>query len=238
MDIPDLMCPATADEKRYYIAHSARLVKAFEEEASNWRLVLARRYGRDVADFLLQEARAEFIALLPQLPYIGGDENQLTASLVESAQCLALYKAMKKQGKSAAEIGKVLYDAEVASIKEIRSIVPASVTREQLMDRRRKRAERSQERRYTGDYVYEFIAGDGVEFDYGYDFSECAAHKLYHAQQADEFTPFYCYLDFPKSTMGLRRTLTLSEGEVKCNHRFKEGRKSEHTWPPPFLKRG
>jgi len=110
------------------------------------------------------------------------------------------------------------------------------LTREQLLDRRRRRAERSQERGYPEDYVYEFVAGDGSEFDYGYDFSECAAQKFYQAQRADEFTPFYCYLDFPTSTMGLRRTLTLSEGYAKCNHRFKEGRESEQAWPPPFLK--
>jgi predicted RNase H-like HicB family nuclease/uncharacterized damage-inducible protein DinB len=236
--IHKILALVAADEKHYYTARSRELLAEFEEEASRWKPVLLFQYGQDTADGLLREARAEFIALLPQLPYIGGDENQLTASLVESAQYLALYKAMKKQGKSAAETGKVLYDAEVARIEEPRAVVPVSVTREQLMDRRRRRAERSQERRYPGDYVYELIAGDGVEFDYGYDFSECAAHKLYHAQQADEFTPFYCYLDFPKSTMGLRRTMTLSEGDTRCNHRFKEGRKSEHAWPPPFLKRG
>jgi hypothetical protein len=85
--------------------------------------------------------------------------------------------------------------------------------------------------------VYEFVVGDGEEFDYGYDFLECAAQKFYHAQDADKFTPFYCFLDYPKSKMGLSRTMTLAEGHAKCNHRFKEGRKTEFGWPPPFLKK-
>jgi hypothetical protein len=176
--------------------------------------------------------------LLPHIPYIGGDENHLTDSLVESTWYLAFYKAMKKHGRTAEETGKVLYDAALAQIDDSPIVIPPSeiLTTEQLMERRRRRAERSQERRYPEDYVYKFVAGDGVEFDYGYDFLECAAQKFYHAQGADEFTPFYCFLDYPKNKMGLSRTMTLAEGHAKCNHRFKEGRKAELGWPPPFVK--
>jgi hypothetical protein len=146
---------------------------------------------------------------------------------------------MRKRGRTAEETGKVLYEAALAQNAEPPAQIPPSewLSGEQLMERRKKRAERSQERRYPEDYVYEFIPGHGEEFDYGYDFQECAAHKFFHAQCADEFTPFYCYLDFPKSTMGLRRTMTLAEGQPKCNHRFKEGRQAEFGWPPLFIRR-
>jgi len=225
--------------ERYYIDRKAEYLQAFDDEASFWRQILADQEGEELAESMVSEARQEFESLLNQIPYIGGDENPLTASLVESVHYLAFYKAMQKHNKSAAETGKVLYDAVLAQVEKPQPAYPTGVvlTPEQLMQRRRQAAEWSQERRYPADFVFEFVEGDGVEFDYGYDFSECAALKLYHAHGADEFTPFYCYLDFPKSRQGLRRTMALSEGYPKCNHRFKAGRPSEHGWPPPFLRR-
>ena len=103
------------------------------------------------------------------------------------------------------------------------------------MERRRQRAARSQERRYPDDYVYAFVAGDGEAFDYGYDFSECAAQKFYRAQGAEEFLPYYCFLDFAWSRvlgLGLSRSMALSEGCALCNHRFKRGRETLVEWPP------
>ncbi len=226
-------------DNEYYTTRKPELLEAFEKKALSWRPVLTALYGKDFAHILLREAGQEFEALLPHIPYIGGDENHLTASLVGSVCYLALYKAMKKHGKTAKETGKVLYDAALTHINLTPAEMPPSewLTREQLMERRKKWAVRSQERRYLDDYVYEFVPGDGEGFDYGYDFLECAAQKFYHAQGADEFMPFYCYLDFPKSKMGLSRTMTLAEGYPQCNHRFQEGRKAVFGWPPPFLKR-
>jgi hypothetical protein len=225
-------------DSEYYTTRKPELLKAFDEESQYWKPIIAIQYGEDFAHAVIETSREEFEALLPHIPYIGGDANHLTGSLVESTWYLAFYKAMKKHGKTAEETGKVLYDAALARVEDPPIEIPLSetLTTEQLMERRRRRAERSQERRYPEDYVYKFVVGEGKEFDYGYDFLECAAQKFYHAQDADEFTPFYCFLDYPKSKMGLSRTMTLAEGQAKCNHRFKEGRKAEFRWPPPFLK--
>jgi len=86
--------------------------------------------------------------------------------------------------------------------------------------------------------VWEFIEGDGVHFDYGYDFIECGTQKFYHEKGADEFLPFFCFFDFATnkaSDWGLLRTMTLAEGFEKCDFRYKRGRKTEQEWPPPFL---
>jgi hypothetical protein len=225
----------------YYTDRKPELLLAFDEESQHWILTIVVQYGEDFAHTLIERSREEFEALLPHIPYIGGDENHLTDSLVGSARYLAFYKAMKKYGRTAEETGKVLYDAALAQTDDSLIAIPPSemlmLTTEQLMERRRRRAERSEERRYSEDYVYKFVIGDGEDFDYGYDFLECAALKFYRAQGANEFTPFYCFLDYPKSTMGLSRTMTLAEGHAKCNHRFTESRKSKFGWPPPFLKR-
>ena len=204
--------------------------------------IVLKEYGEIQAYKILFEARKEFEDLIPQIPYIGGDKNRRTETLIESVRYLAFYKAMKKHGKTAEESGKILYDALVSQInKTQQKATPTDwQNKNEYFKKRRKAAEESQERRYPGDYVYEFILGDGSEFDYGYNYIECASLKFCYMQNADEFMPFYCYLDFPLCSMlglGLSRTMTLAEGYEKCNHRFRPGGETKLEWPPQFLKR-
>jgi hypothetical protein len=106
------------------------------------------------------------------------------------------------------------------------------------MDRRRQRARRSQQRRYVWDYVYKFVESDGQTFDFGYNFLECATDKFFRARGAAEFTPYYCFLDYPKAQLdglSLSRSMTLAEGHSLCDHRFREGEPLAQGWPPPFL---
>jgi 8-oxo-dGTP diphosphatase len=229
-------------EKAYYIAHWPSLMEHFDRDAACWQPVMAEQFGDALAAAILEEARREFRALISEIPYIGGDDNHLTSSLVKSARCLALYRAMKARDKTAAETGKVLYDAIMGCMGEpISEAAPEHrLTEVELMERRRQRAERTQLRRYADDWLYDFIPGDGDTFDYGYDFHQCATQKFYHNQDADEFLPFYCFLDFAESRvygLGLSRTMSLAEGHSKCNHRFKKGRQSEPEWPSPFLQK-
>ena len=225
----------------YCVRHKDDLMRGFEESAAEWLPTLAERYSDDAAGTLLEAARRRFESLIPKLPYVGPDENHLTASLIGSARCLALYLAVKASGGSAEDTGKLLYDAVLRSAPDAPIPPSQRLSREELMQRRRERAEQSQQRRYPEDWVYEFVEGDGLEFDYGYDFCQCATERLYRAQGALEFLPFYCFLDFPqceKGGLGLARAKTLAEGDGVCEFRFKEGGKAGEHWPPPFAAKG
>jgi hypothetical protein len=222
----------------YYLSRKDELLRDFDAEARDWRRVLVEDYGDEFAAAVLRQARQRFAALIPQIPYIGGDENHLTASLIGAARYLALYQAMKARGKSAAETGRVLYYAIEASPPPA-PIPPSKRLRwETLMARRRERARRSQERRYAWDWVYDFVEGDGKTFDYGYNYYECATQRFYRVQGAQAFLPFYCFLDFPlceRAGLGLTRTKTLAAGDKLCDFRFREGDEAARHWPPPFL---
>jgi hypothetical protein len=228
--------------REYYMSRKSEITAAFDEHAAAWRPFLVSCYGGKFAKAVLKAARAEHEALIPEIPYIGGDENGMTRHLIRSITSLALYKAMKSSGKTAEETGKIIYDAVGEQVS--RSDAPIRHRRrpstEEIVERRREGAKRSQERRYPGDWVYEAVEGDGVEFDYGVDFFECGTQKLYHAHDADEFLPFYCFLDFVTSEAagtGLVRTMTLAEGYEKCDFRYTKDREAYPGWPPPFLEK-
>lgn len=138
----------------------------------------------------------------------------MTWHLVCSTTSLALYKVMKARGIPAKVTGKIIYDAITEQVRQL-PVSPAQPLSPEDIQIKRKQAERSQKRRYPGDWVWEFVEGDGVEFDYGYDFTECGTQKFYHKKGADTFLPFFCFFDFATnkaSDWGLTRTMTLAEG--------------------------
>jgi hypothetical protein len=229
----DMRRPETGS---YYLSRRKDILDLYDTHSRAWRPFLARRYGDIFAETIIRDAREILEGLVPELPYIGGDENPMTRYIIRSSTSLALYKAMKARGKSAEETGKVVYDAVVESV---RHLPPNQPLTEEELAKKKEQAIRSQARRYPGDWVRDFVEGDGVEFEYGYDFYECGTQKLYHAQGADEFLPFFCHLDFVTyRTPGwsFSRTMTLAEGHEKCNFRFKKGGETKKGWPPSFLK--
>jgi hypothetical protein len=223
----------------YYLSHKSEIIMQFETHAKAWRPFLANSYGDGFANAVLRETRQQYEALIPEIPYIGGDENPMTRHLVRSTTSLVLYKVMKAWGKTAEEVGKIVYDAVEVSVSQL-SPLPGPELSTAYIAEEKERARKSQERRYSGDWVWEFVEGNGVDFDYGHDFLECGTQKLYHAQNADEFLPFYCYLDFVTHRTigwGFARTKTLAEGDERCDFRLKKGGKTKKGWPPPFVKK-
>jgi hypothetical protein len=227
-------------ETNYYLKRKVQLLDNLDEKIKSWQQILSNRYGDQFTQSLLQAVRERFEELIPEIPYIGGERNHLTWSLISSVQYLAFFQTMDDFGKPAGESGKVLYDA-IETLEPAPPIPPAKrLSQQELMERRRKRAEWSQKREFKGDWIYEFVEGNGRDFDFGYNFTQCATDKFYRAQGAQAYMPYYCFLDFPicqRDGLGLHRTMTLSENHPVCNFRFKVGGKSACHWPPTFLER-
>ena len=135
------------------------MMERFEKETKRWQPILIEYYGEKSSLKFLLDAKNRYEELIPEIPYIDGENNHLTDSLIGSAECLALYLAMKAQGKTAREVGKVLYDAIVSRLGDPIPEIPPSqrMSEESLTKRRKERAERSQQSQYEGDFVYEYI---------------------------------------------------------------------------------
>jgi len=223
----------------YYLSRKTEFMEQdYGPRAGGWKQFLLQAYSQEFAEAVINEARQRFEEFIPSIPYIGGDENALfTHHIIRSAEYLTLYQVMRARGKTTQEVGKIIYDA-LDEFGKHTPLVPGQELTHESIAWEKELARISQERRYPDDWVYEYLEGDGVEFDYGKDYSECGAQKLFHAHGADEFLPYLCYLDFVTDRTqgwGFTRTETLAEGYSRCNGRSKKGGVTKKGWPPPFL---
>ncbi len=227
----------------YYLVRKQQLMREFYQAMKSAEQVLVSRYGSVQTESIIQQTRQEFESLLFRLPYIGGDDNPLTDTLIQSAQFLAIYRVLKSYGKPVEETGEVCYlMTEAALCNSPRVLVRLSGKNRfnrLSVGQLKQQAVRSQEREYPGGWVYQVVDGDGKNFDYGVDYTECAICKFYHAEDADELVPYVCLLDYPVSKAlgtGMTRTTTLADGAERCDFRFKPGRPVERMWPPKTVK--
>lgn len=185
-----------------------------------------------------QQAYAGFKTLLVELPYIGGDRNILTFTLVSSAAALAFIHVLEKYTLTVEEIGGILNEVYADVYTSLPGIARWLLRKSEFSRRRRTAlsdfARDSQLRKYPANWVMEYVEGDGVEFDYGCNYTECAVLKYYHAMGAEGYMPYLCVMDLTASNAlrtGLHRTTTLYYGGECCDFRFKQNRPSPPGMP-------
>ncbi len=240
--------PETNREKNYYLAHGEELLKAFRETNHGAREYLTARDGEKLAHAVTLEAGSRFSSLLPRLPEVGGEQNIDIPYLPIAAWYLAYYRPMQDHGKTAADVGRMLYDlykTDLARYPKAQALAAGArwftpAAQEKLA----RWATWTQKREYPANWVATFIPGDGRNFDFGYDYHECAIVKYLQSHQASELAPYVCLNDFLKSRAfgtGLRRSQTLAQGDAVCNFRYKQGRPVSQNWDtevPKFSARG
>jgi hypothetical protein len=225
-------------DNRYYLVRKLHYVKEFDQVIESAKEVFTSAYGDNVADCIDGQARQQFEYLLSRLPYIGGDDNPLTHSLIESAWFLAFYKVLVTCGQPKQEAARRSYAAVEAVLKAHNTTLDRLTGWFKFsriaVHRLKQHAVESQQRKYPDDWVFSVVEGDGQTFDYGIDYTECGICKFFQAQGVAELTTYICRLDFPVSRMlntGLHRAGTLADGASVCDFRFLRGR--EVTIPAP-----
>ncbi|MBN1875521.1 MAG: L-2-amino-thiazoline-4-carboxylic acid hydrolase [Anaerolineae bacterium] len=211
--------------------------------------VLGARFGQSRAKMLVQDIRQVYAGLLPAMPYIGDEDNLFTEWLSYGVYYLAVYQVLKSLGQTVAQTGQIVYETYGVMANHpqwLLQLVGSLKYGEEYVERLRTAAIESQQRRYPGDWVCIFVEGDGETFDYGLDITECGICKFYHAQGADELSPYMCLSDCVVSRAfdrGLVRYKTIAEGAGICDFRYKRGRETfvyplRDGWPPKFSEGG
>ena len=221
----------------FYTSQRARLLKEFDQVVRRIREIFVSRYGEELTDTMIGGVRHEYETLIPELPYVGG-KQPFTRFIISSGWFLAMYRVLRSQGGTVEEAGELVYESSKAFLRAypgfLRRLFGHTIFSRRRLRRLRKHAAESQERQYPGDYVYTFVEGDGEEFDFGVDYTECAVCKFLSEQGAPELAPYICSADEIYSEAlgwGLMRTMTLADGHEKCDFRFKRGGKTRVVLP-------
>lgn len=233
-------CSNRAQEGNYYVRNKKKILSELRPLYASLRQELEGKYSAEFADTIMKETQAGYEQLLPALSDIGGDGNILTPNYYQGAMALVFYQVMKDHGETVDEVGEALYRAceDWLRYNPMNSMSGGMSKGDTAQDGRRRSAERSQQREYPDDWVFEYIPGDGRSFEWGMDYTECGIQKLYLAHGAVELTPYVCLLDFPMSQAlktGLERTTTLALGGEYCDFRFTGSKQVKMEWTPSFL---
>jgi hypothetical protein len=212
-----------------YLYRKNQLMKTFDRLLARVKSSVSAWLGEGQAKQFMQEARQEYEALIPRIPYISDNSLMLTF-FFPVTRYLAVYRALQIQGRTLEDAGRLIF---LIGTEEARSVPYAGRRLMEALWFSRwfrslltKGALRSQQRRYPGGFVLTYVEGDGREFDYGIDYSECANCKFLQAENAFELAPYVCATDKPISELmgwGLTRPKTIADGFQTCGFRFKKG---------------
>lgn len=214
----------------YYSTRKEALLKQFDQTASLMTDWLVPRYGAAFGDTIYRDARKEYEQLIPEIPHLNGFRARLFNGFLRIAAAeLAVYKAMKRHGKTPSEAWEVCHEALRRGLNRVPRW-QRWLMRRLMFSRLAKaivaRRSRHQQRGRFGDFEVEYVAGDADNFHLGVNYVECAILNFMRRHGGDEFAPYVCMSDIALSDAlgwGLTRTQTLADGCQYCDFRFKEG---------------
>ena len=220
-------------EQDYYASRKSKLLKDFDKSANLVLGSISSSYGADFADTLYREVRKEYEELIPQIPHVKGVRGRpLNSFLLISSQALAVYKVMKKYGKTTAEAWEICHNSLrlwMEKLPKIKRWLFGDLMYSGIVRRRMRKLSEAGRRLRFGDFEVEYVVGDGKNFDFGVDYVACGIYKFLQEQGAEEFAPYVCMSDIALSDAmgwGLIRTETLADGCERCDFRFKKGGKT------------
>ena len=208
---------------------TARLVRGFDRAARRMTGFLEARYGPVEAHVLIDRARDEYRRLIPELPDLHG-RQPFTQFVITTGWSLAYYRALAESEHPEKEAGELAYALTANYVRSVPRVVGRLIGwlwfSKLFRKRLSLRAEQSQQRRQSGDFVYRYVEGGVGDFDFGVDYLECAVLTFLKSHGTPKLAPYICALDRVSSDAfgwGLTRTTTLAEGGSRCDFRFKRG---------------
>ena len=224
MSKPDMKTTAPTN---YYLKRQHKLLKNHHKMMQSGQYIMRHQYEPAFIEHVIEQTEAEFIGLIPEIPYIGGADNPFTDTLEQMTTLLALYRVLRRNGRSLPEIGELVRDMAQHHIEQfprfLRQLIGRLYMTKLWRKRTLKKAAQSQKRTYASDFVYEVVENNGQEFAWGVNYQECGVVKFFAQQNAAEFTPYMClidYLVFPSIGIHLKRTGTIANGCSHCDFRF------------------
>ena len=229
----------------FYVRKKSKFMRSFDERLVLVNNELCKKFDDKKSEALINQMKAEFEKISPDIPYIGGQKNPFTLILVKCMSDLAIFRTLEKIGFSFREIGEFHHKYVMGALKLRKEalekagrdpsqypFVPAYV------DYQKKLAEETRSKLYPDDWVMDFVDGDGENFEWGYHVSECGVQKAYKKLDGEKYLPFICLGDYYEAEglgFGFSRDQTLGFGAPLCTHKYMKNYKTPRSWPPDDL---
>ena len=156
----------TMEAENWYLEHKPKIMRQVRFALRHYRRQFVAAYGKEEGEAIASESMQRFEALLPDLPYIGGDENTNTRSLYMTAAWLAMYRSLQARGASVEEAARLIYLGTTSFFNSfptrwLMRLQGRRLFSRTFQDQRRHAAAISQQRRYPEDWVFEVVEGNG-----------------------------------------------------------------------------
>jgi hypothetical protein len=220
-----------------------KMLKDFDKLKGVAKKVLINYFNEHDFEKSFVDAKHEYAKMIPKLPDIGGKKNRYYINFIGGVWYLAMIKVLEKEGLKPREIGKIIYELAEAYYKSIPRILfwfkSMLFNNRFIINKLKRDALESQLKKYPCNWVFEFVPGDGRDFDYGVNFTECGMYKFYKQEGYEKYMPYLCLGDYALlplyGRIGFKRTQTIGNGAKYCDFRFKKGGSVAEGWPPENL---
>jgi hypothetical protein len=231
---------AREEAENYYVRLKDTLMKKYDKSFRMQQKILKNYFDEPRANRWLLEARHRYELLIPHIPYIGGKDNGYTKNLIYSSGIMPLVEILRDEKVPTRKIGLIIFEMAAgfynAIPAPIRWYLRWSYFGKRRKSRLRKAVARSQFRQYPGDWVFEFVEGDGKTFVYGIMITECGLEKFWRAHGLEEYIPYLCLTDWALwRAIGIAatRTQTIANGGECCDFKYvNKGKGGPSGWPP------
>ena len=217
---------AYATQNQTYSAR--KLLQDYDQKEATRRAIYTSLFSAAVIDTVLAQMRNSFEAIIPDIPYIGQINFHMQWH-IPNAEKLAEWLVAKEYGVSMLEFSQLHLDQVLADLLSFPN--PEAIGRFQFGPiteiAMQLYASESQLRIYPEAHIFTFVKGNGVDFDWGLDYSQCPNVILYNKFGAGDLVyPLVCTQDdvagFAMKT-GYHRTMEIARGDAICDLRWKVG---------------
>lgn len=204
------------------------LLKDYDEKKQDRRELYLHLFGENEIDDILDEMRDSYEALIPNITYIG-EYNFNLQWYIPNCEKLAEYLVVENYNVTKREFSNLHLMNESKKLLAIPEASRIAIGEmqfgfevEMLMAAW---ALWSQFQVYPDDYIYRFRKGDGVDFDWGLDYTQCANVIMFKKYNVlDLLLPLVCTMDDLAGSAlftGYHRTMQLATGDPICDLRWK-----------------
>ena len=208
----------------------AYLLQLYDEKRIDRRELYLQLFEERVIDDILDEMRVSYEELIPEMPYIGDFHRRW---FIPNSEKLADYLVAVRYGVSKNDFSNLHLTQASKDLLAMGEEQLIAIGKMQFGFEAElyiwATAFWSQFRIYPDDYIIHFRKGDGIRFDWGLDYTQCANVQLYKKFDKEYGTldlllQMVCTQDYMAGSAmrtGYYRTMQIATGDPICDLRWK-----------------